>query len=753
MAKKKKTYYDYLREELGELVEQLELPDLYKKSLKRRWLDQVVWADKKADQCRRWHYRLRLTTIVGGVILPALVGINLQLAQDNPFFRDWFPYVPFALSQVIAVSAALEEFYRNGDRWRDYRKMAEDLKAEGWQYLQITGPYERLENHLDGYPMFASRVESVIKNDVQSYINALQQKQAKEEQQVQQILKAANTVAEDNTLFAEPEPVYELPQTPQTPQLPQTPQTPQTSQLVANQLATAIAAPLVVNAPAGTAGSLKIKQDTEFKLSTQMAQSLPDHQKVKVGSGSTLGLLTYVQAENSHLKVTLTQGVGAENRNTWYVYAPHTEVLSANGQPINLRVAVQSTTTTTTTSTTTVNGVVTASTSTSPSTSTKISSTGEIILSVPFFSQRDNLVDPHGTCNTSSCAMAAKYLGAKISGDDEYFTYVSKHGRSVDHDAQTRALADLGIKSTWHTNLDFDDLDKSLAQGLPIVIGILHHGPLEYPTGGGHILVVIGRTAKGDYFVHDPYGDLMSDYCSQNGKKLTYSRHVLKCRWTVEGKNTGYGRLFYNNPIPGAPVQVAQANNSGNSGIPVFSVNTPQSSVPAGLTKQSSSAIPHCGIELIKKFEGYAEELPDGRAKAYADPIHGWSVPTIGYGSTEYPDGRKVKQGDIITREQAEEYLVRHVEAHCKPSLEKIPTWGQMNANQRGALYSFAYNLGAGFYGGSDFQSITRVCDATDKWNDHAWVEAQFVKYCNPGTSAEVGLRRRRMEEAKLFCT
>ena len=50
---KKTSYYDYLRQEMTDMVEQLELPDLCKQSLKSRWLDQVVWADKKAEECRR----------------------------------------------------------------------------------------------------------------------------------------------------------------------------------------------------------------------------------------------------------------------------------------------------------------------------------------------------------------------------------------------------------------------------------------------------------------------------------------------------------------------------------------------------------------------------------------------------------------------------------------------------------------------------------------------------------------------------
>ena len=244
---KKTSYYDYLRQEMTDMVEQLELPDLCKQSLKSRWLDQVVWADKKAEQCRRWHYRLRLTTIVGGVLLPAVVGINFQLGKDNEYFRFWFPYVPFVLSQIIAVSAATEEFLRFGDRWGEYRKLAEELKAEGWEYLQLSGPYRyktqeeddsppplsrsrmsevsvedwkalkpRTENnesttHQDVYTLFAGRIESLIKNDVQSYIAKLQQKQAKEQEQIKQILITAEKVSTNKTLFAQPTPGLQQP--------------------------------------------------------------------------------------------------------------------------------------------------------------------------------------------------------------------------------------------------------------------------------------------------------------------------------------------------------------------------------------------------------------------------------------------------------------------------------------------------------------------------------------------------------------
>jgi predicted chitinase len=602
---KKKTYYDYLRDELGSLVEQLELPDLYKQSLKQRWIDQVLWADKKADQCRRWHQRLRLTTIISGVVLPALVGINFQLGKDNAFFRAWFPYVPFVLSQVIAVSAALEEFHRYGDRWRDYRKMAEDLKAEGWQYLQLSGSYEHLLDHMEGYSTFASRVESVIKNDVQNYIAALQQQQAKENEQIKQILKSANDVATDKTLFAQPLPSQ------------------QPQQLFGSPSAgMAAGAPLLP--AAGSVGILRVRQDTDFQLTPQPASLLPDTYKIRIGSGNTFGLQSYVQADNNYLQVALDRGLGNENRNVWFVYTPHVEILSgsassmanpmgspntpnpmmgapsqapnpmmgASPQAPNLMMGApsqapnpmmgaspQAPNPMMGASPQAPNPMMGASPQApnpmmgapSPSTS---ASPGEIKLAVPYFSQLDNQQEALRTCNTSSCAMVAKFLGANISGDDEYFQYVTRYGDTTDHGVQTQALAELGIQSTWNTNLDFEDLDQSLTSGLPIVIGILHHGPVDAPTGGGHMIVVIGRTANGDYFVNDPYGNLLDDYISDNGGGLTYPRYDLSRRWTADGTKTGWGRLFYGNNVGAAPAPAASTQTATTQAAPPQTAQT-----------------------------------------------------------------------------------------------------------------------------------------------------------------------------------
>lgn len=167
-----------------------------------------------------------------------------------------------------------------------------------------------------------------------------------------------------------------------------------------------------------------------------------------------------------------------------------------------------------------------------------------------------------------------------------------------------------------------------------------------------------------------------------------------------------------------------------------------------------TESIPQCALDLIKPYEGYARKLSDGSCEAYPDPEVGWKLPTVGWGSTVHIDGSPVRRGDTLTRAQADATLMHHIAARCLPQLQKIPTWDQMNDNQKGALISFAYNVGEYFYGTDGHESITDVCDSPDRWDDAKWVKAQFVKYCNPKGPVAVSkaLKGRREAEAELFC-
>lgn len=155
---------------------------------------------------------------------------------------------------------------------------------------------------------------------------------------------------------------------------------------------------------------------------------------------------------------------------------------------------------------------------------------------------------------------------------------------------------------------------------------------------------------------------------------------------------------------------------------------------------KSKSKIPQQAIDLIKEFEGFS-------AKAYYDPLTNSLPITIGYGSTRRRDGTRFMIGNSVTQAEAEDLLAYQLETDYIPSLSKIPYWNEMNDEMKSALISFGYNLGSGFYGSSDFGTITRHL------KDKLWknVPDALMLYVNPGTNVTEGLRRRRKSEGILW--
>lgn len=170
---RRNAYLDKLKTDLSELIEDLDdLTDLQKHFLRLRWLEQVLWIEGRANSTKAWYLVLRLTTIVGSALIPALV----QLSSSTEM-------VTVGVSLLVAISAAVEGFLRFGEQWRHYRLRVELLKNEGWQFLQLSGHYERYASHAKAYKFFASRVEELSHLEVEEYINEVVRDRKKEVEQ------------------------------------------------------------------------------------------------------------------------------------------------------------------------------------------------------------------------------------------------------------------------------------------------------------------------------------------------------------------------------------------------------------------------------------------------------------------------------------------------------------------------------------------------------------------------------------------
>ena len=150
--------------------------------------------------------------------------------------------------------------------------------------------------------------------------------------------------------------------------------------------------------------------------------------------------------------------------------------------------------------------------------------------------------------------------------------------------------------------------------------------------------------------------------------------------------------------------------------------------IAVDLVKQVSNS----GINLICGFEGL-------KLKAYDDSVGVW---TIGFGTTIYPNGIKVKKGDICTLEQAKAYMAHDLKKFesAVNSAVAVP----INQNQFDALVSLAYNIGTGA-----FKESTLLKKLNE--SDYKAAAAQFAVWNKAGGKVMPGLVNRRAVERKLF--
>ena len=145
--------------------------------------------------------------------------------------------------------------------------------------------------------------------------------------------------------------------------------------------------------------------------------------------------------------------------------------------------------------------------------------------------------------------------------------------------------------------------------------------------------------------------------------------------------------------------------------------------------------------ELCRRFEGF-------RSKPYLCPA---GVPTIGYGSTYYADGRKVTNQDAPIEEPAARALLAHelLSTYAPGVIRQCPIlltiaalqndWRKLNA-----IVDFCYNLGVGRLQTS---TLRRKINAQD-WDA---AKEQLMLWTRGGGKILPGLVKRRQAECALM--
>jgi lysozyme len=141
-------------------------------------------------------------------------------------------------------------------------------------------------------------------------------------------------------------------------------------------------------------------------------------------------------------------------------------------------------------------------------------------------------------------------------------------------------------------------------------------------------------------------------------------------------------------------------------------------------------------IGLCKRFEGLY-------LRPYLCPA---GVPTIGYGTTRYENGRPVALDDpLITVQRAEGLLLWELTHAAAPAVQRLcPTLAADSPAAYNAIVDFTYNLGAGRLQTS---TLRRTLNARD-WPA---ARAQLALWVRGGGRVLPGLVARRRLEAALL--
>lgn len=140
---------------------------------------------------------------------------------------------------------------------------------------------------------------------------------------------------------------------------------------------------------------------------------------------------------------------------------------------------------------------------------------------------------------------------------------------------------------------------------------------------------------------------------------------------------------------------------------------------------------------ILKRFEGFVDH-------PYRDVAGVW---TIGYGTTQYPNGQKVRYGDPkITQGQAEEYSLADLADRVTAVADLVTA--PATTGMLAALLDFSYNLGIGALRSS---TLLKKLNA----GDYSGAAAEFGKWTkarqNGVLVVQPGLVARRNAERDLF--
>jgi hypothetical protein len=145
---------------IDDALSELPLEERQRSALRNRYVRYGQWLEQASARSRLEHYLLRFVAAIGGVVVTALSGLNVNRGEVR--------WVIFAVALLVA-SITVDSVYNLEERWLHYRRAAEELKSRLRRFVQIGGSADA-HGVEEARVKFVDETERFFREEVDTYI-------------------------------------------------------------------------------------------------------------------------------------------------------------------------------------------------------------------------------------------------------------------------------------------------------------------------------------------------------------------------------------------------------------------------------------------------------------------------------------------------------------------------------------------------------------------------------------------------------
>tara|TARA_R110000787_G_scaffold16774_14_gene52632 strand:+ start:148 stop:669 length:522 start_codon:yes stop_codon:yes gene_type:complete len=152
-------YINWLRDTYTATIDSMDLEDHQTTFMKDRFLEEFLYATKKADISKSKYFFICVIQIIGSVLIPVIASV------DATSIRDWSVVI---IGALVALCVNFEKLFHYSTQWQLCRMTDSALRDEWFDFVGLLNGYKD-KTHKESFFEFAEKIQIIVNEDIKSY--------------------------------------------------------------------------------------------------------------------------------------------------------------------------------------------------------------------------------------------------------------------------------------------------------------------------------------------------------------------------------------------------------------------------------------------------------------------------------------------------------------------------------------------------------------------------------------------------------